>query len=272
MIVSRLFLITCFVVVLAMLVSAQQQPRQKKKGARAKAKSLRLRRHPHLSRSHSRSLASTSVEDEEEAWGSEVSDARELNIFLRNAASLIFDDNIVMSMSMPTTAPAVVRPALGGITGNSEDTTAPASTLSPTISGAVKDNSSAAETPEPIPLPTQPPVCSPLPGVPNGDDIALNISITYELTILNNASLSEVLEALDVSLQEAVISSIADCATNNSRRLNGLSGDHSHRHGRDLAITAVDSLGVVETPRPGKEAALGRYFYLFIYAFKIFYS
>ena len=148
MIVSRPLLIICFVVALAMLASAQQQPGQKKKGARAKTKSFRLRRHPHLSRSHSRSLATTSVEDEEEAWGSEVSDARELNIFLRNAASLIFDDNIVMSMSMPTTAPAVVRPALGGITGNSEDTSAPASTLSPTISGAVKDNSSAAETPQ----------------------------------------------------------------------------------------------------------------------------
>lgn len=273
MIVSRPLLITCFVVALAMLASAQQQPGQKKKGARAKTKSFRLRRHPHLSRSHSRSLATTSVEDEEEAWGSEVSDARELNIFLRNAASLIFDDNIVMSMSMPTTAPAVVRPALGGITGNSEDTSAPASTLSPTISGAVKDNSSAAETPEPIPLPTQPPACAPLPSFPpNSDDIALNISITYELTILNNASLSEVLEALDASLQEAVVSSIAGCATNSSRRLKGFSGDLSYRHGRDLAITAVDSLGVVETPRPGKEAALRKYFYLFIYALKIFYS
>ena len=175
-----------------MLASAQQQPGQKKKGARAKTKSFRLRRHPHLSRSHSRSLATTSVEDEEEAWGSEVSDARELNIFLRNAASLVFDDNIVMSMSMPTTAPAVVRPALGGITGNSEDTSAPASTLSPTISGAVKDNSSAAETPEPIPLPTQPPACAPLPSFPpNSDDIALKAEYIEMAAPFQSQALSE---------------------------------------------------------------------------------
>ena len=164
---SHLSLVAFVALALAMLASAsasaQQQPGRKKKAARAKAKSFRLRRNPHLSRSHSRSLASRLAEDDDEAaWGSEVSEARELNIFLRNAASLIFDENLqVMSMSMPTTAPAVVRPAIGAITGNS-------------VSVGAKENNSAAETPEPIPLPTQPPaaVCVPLSSEPNSDAIA----------------------------------------------------------------------------------------------------
>lgn len=258
----HLLLVTFVPLALAMLASAsvsdsaQEQPVRKKKGARAKTKSFRLRRNPHLSRSHSRSLASRLAEDEEAAWESEVSEARELNIFLRNAASLIFDDNLpVMSMSMPTTAPAVVRPAIGGITGNSEDTSAPVSALSPTLSVGAKDNNSAAETPEPIPLPTQPPVCAPLSSEPNSDDIALNISITYELTILATASLSEVLEVLDTSLQESLAVSLVGCETDNLRRLKGLNGNLSHHHGRGLAVTAVDSLGVVETPRPGEKCA-----------------
>ena len=242
---SHLSLVAFVALALAMLASAsaQQQPGRKKKAARAKAKSFRLRRNPHLSRSHSRSLASRLAEDDDEAaWGSEVSKARELNIFLRNAASLIFDDNLqVMSMSMPTTAPAVVRPAIGGITGNSEDVSV-----------------GAAETPEPIPLPTQPPaaVCVPLSSEPNNDSIALNIFITYELTILATASLSEVLEDLDTSLQEALASSLAGCETDVSRRLKGLYGNLSHHHGRGLAVTAIDSLGVVETPRPGEKRAM----------------
>ena len=240
---SHLLLITFVALALAMLasasasasasalasVSAQQQSGRKKKGARAKTKSFRLRRNPHLSRSHSHSLASRLAEDDEAAWGSEVSEARELNIFLRNAASLTFDDNLpVMSMSMPTTAPAVVRPAIGGITGNSEDASAP----------------------------VQSQVCAPLSSEPNSDDIALNISITYELTILATASLSEVLEGLDTSLQEALASSLAGCEPDHSRRLKVLNGNLSHHHERGLAVTAVDSLGVVETPRTGENCAV----------------
>ena len=229
---SHLSLVAFVALALAMLASAsaQQQPGRKKKAARAKAKSFRLRRNPHLSRSHSRSLASRLAEDDDEAaWGSEVSKARELNIFLRNAASLIFDDNLqVMSMSMPTTAPAVVRPAIGGITGNSEDAAAP----------------------------VQSPVCAPLSSEPNSDDIALNISITYELTILATASLSEVLEGLDSSLQEALASSLAGCEPDHSRRLKVLHGNLSHHYERGLAVTAVDSLGVVETPRTGENCAV----------------
>ena len=245
---SHLSLVAFVALALAMLASAsasasaQQQPGRKKKAARAKAKSFRLRRNPHLSRSHSRSLASRLAEDDDEAaWGSEVSEARELN-----AASLIFDENLqVMSMSMPTTAPAVVRPAIGAITGNS-------------VSVGAKGKNSAAETPEPIPLPTQPPaaVCVPLSSEPNSDAIALNIFITYELTILATASLSEVLEDLDTSLQEALASSLAGCETDVSRRLKGLYGNLSHHHGRGLAVTAIDSLGVVETPRPGEKCAM----------------
>ena len=110
---NYLLLVTFVALALAMSasasVSAQQQPGRKKKGARTKTKSFRLRRNPHLSRSHSYSLASRLAEGDEAAWGSEVSGARELNIFLRNSASLTFDNNLsVMSMSMPTTAPAVV--------------------------------------------------------------------------------------------------------------------------------------------------------------------
>lgn len=262
---SRLLLVTFVALALAMMasasVSAQQQPGRKKKGARAKTRSFRLRRNPHLSRSHSRSLASSLAEDDEAAWGSEVSEARELNIFLRNAASLIFDDNLpVMSMSMPTTAPAVVRPAIGGITGNSENASAPVSVLPPTLSVGAKDNISAAETPEPIPLPTQPPVCAPLSSNPNSDDIALNISITYELTILATVGLSEVLEGLDTSFQDELASSLAGCETDNWRRLKGLNGNLFHHYGRGLAVTAVDSLGVVETPRPGKKYACWKCF------------
>ena len=264
---SHLLLITFVALALAMLasasasasasVSAQQQSGRKKKGARAKTKSFRLRRNPHLSRSHSHSLASRLAEEDEAAWGSEVSEARELNIFLRNAASLTFDDNLpVMSMSMPTTAPAVVRPAIGGITGNSEDASAPVSTPSPTLSVGAKDNTSAVETPQSIPLPTQSPVCAPLSSEPNSDDIALNISITYELTILATASLSEVLEGLDSSLQEALASSLAGCEPDHSRRLKVLHGNLSHHYERGLAVTAVDSLGVAETPRTGENCAM----------------
>lgn len=207
-----------------------------------KTKSFRLRRNPRsprFSRSHS---LSTSVENE--AWGAEASDARELNIFLRNAASLIFDDNVMSidySMSMPTMAPVVVRPA---ISGNSEDAL-DLTTSSPTTSDA-KDNGSF-ETPEPIPLPTQPAVCTPLDSLPGNGDIALNISVTFELTIENNASLSQVLESIEFSLQKILASSLAGCGTNDSRRL----GTLFHRNGRSLVITAVDSLGVAEMPRAG---------------------
>lgn len=231
MALPRLLQVILIVLLLAMVSASVERPGrkpgQKQKGANAKAKSFRLRRNPHFSR-HSRSLSSSG--HDEEAWGSEVSDARELNIFLRNAASLIYDDN-VMSMSMPTMAPALVRPAIGGT-----------------------DNSNFG-TPKPIPLPTQPPVCAPLTRVPNSDDIALNVFITYELTIWNNASLSEVLKGLDASYQEAVASSLAGCDKDNSRRIIALNDIPSHHHGRSLVMTAVDSLGVVETPRPGKDCA-----------------
>jgi len=240
--VVRLSFTMFIIAALAVLVSASaERSLRKKKGA--KTKSFRLRRNPQpsrLTRSHS---PTTSVEDE--AWGAEASEARELNIFLRNSASLIFDDN-VMSMSMPTMAPAVVRPVLGGITGNSEDALT-LTTLSPTISD-VKDNGSF-ETPEPIPLPTQPPVCTPLDSLPGNSDIVLNISVTYELTIESNASLSEVLESVEVSLQDILASSLAGCGTNDSRRLSKILDGH----GRSLVITAINSLGVAEMSRADYE-------------------
>jgi len=235
------------VLVSSALVSASaERTVPKKKGTKTKSFRLRRNQNPHsprFSRSHS---PSTSVENE--AWGTEASDARELNIFLRNAASLIFDDSVMSidySMSMPTMAPAVVRPA---INGHSEDVLN-LTTSSPTTSDA-KDNGNF-ETPEPIPLPTQPAVCTPLDSLPGNGDIALNISVTFELTIENNASLSQVLESFEFSLQEILASSLAGCGTNDSRRL----GNLFHRSGRSLVITAVDSLGVAEMPRVGKHAA-----------------
>ena len=241
---SLVMFIVPALVSLALVSASAERPVPKKKST--KTKSFRLRRNPRsprFSRSHS---LSTSVENE--AWGAEASDARELNIFLRNAASLIFDDNVMSidySMSMPTMAPVVVRPA---ISGNSEDAL-DLTTSSPTTSDA-KDNGSF-ETPEPIPLPTQPAVCTPLDSLPGNGDIALNISITFELTIENNASLSQVLESIEFSLQEILASSLAGCGTNDSRRL----GNLFHRNGRSLVITAVDSLGVAEMPRAGKHVA-----------------
>ena len=234
---SLVMFIVPALVALALVSASAERPVPKKKST--KTKSFRLRRNPRsprFSRSHS---LSTSVENE--AWGAEASDARELNIFLRNAASLIFDDNVMSidySMSMPTMAPVVVRPA---ISGNSEDAL-DLTTSSPTTSDA-KDNGSFG-TPEPI-------VCTPLDSLPGNGDIALNISVTFELTIKNNASLSQVLESIEFSLQEILASSLAGCGTNDSRRL----GNLFHRNGRSLVITAVDSLGVAEMPRAGKHVA-----------------
>lgn len=213
---------------------------------------MRLRRNPRLS-SHPLSTDSKVPFQKDDIDAN----ARELNIFLRNVASLL---DASMSMPVPTSPPTAATPL--DITGDDSLTTP-----SPSPTAASNNtNNSTGSNPEPIKLPTQLPTlapvqvpatdniaagseCVPLDDVPGSNDVAVNVAISYELVIEADADISDILSELEAFMQEYLSVAASGCGSSESRLLLS-SSDLDHR--RKLYLSAIDSYGISDTPRLGK--------------------
>mmetsp|Transcript_11263 Transcript_11263/g.23700 ORF Transcript_11263/g.23700 Transcript_11263/m.23700 type:complete len:534 (+) Transcript_11263:1398-2999(+) len=238
-----------FLIVAAVTTASARPSKTQKVVHKVHGGNMRLRRNPRLS-SHPLSGSKVSFQkDDIDA------NARELNIFLRNVASLLDSS---MSMPVPTSSPTAAK--LLDITGNDSLTTPSQSPAATTYA-----TNSTGSNPEPMILPTQLPTlapvqlparstdsipagseCVPLDHVPGSNDIAVNVAISYELVIETDADISDILSELEAFMQEYLSVAASGCGSSESRLL--LSGsDLDHR--RKLHLSAIDSYGISDTPR-----------------------
>ena len=210
----------------------------------------RLRRNSQLSRRENRTWKATLHDEEFD------SDARELNVFLHNIASLMESSYMYEFMSMPS----FLNPADTGV----RDGSFPSNPVSSETSDIPPAKSSSSElillstsAPNPAPavmfepdsdadLDAAKSTCVPLGSVPGSNDIAVNISLTYELVVKANADIHAVLKTMDANTQAFLSTAVPNCGLS-SRRLRK---DFDFRRRLDV-ISALDSFGVLETPRAG---------------------